>query len=252
MTSAAERVGKAPALLLTIIGILPLLGFFFLLGTPVLAAWQTALAPLLTSLAGSLAATLATVALGTPAAFALARARSRSALLFEAFWLFLLVTPPLVLGLLLALVFGPYAPLGRLVGDLGLSGTNSFFALVLATFFESAPYYVLGALGGFASLPPALEESALALGLPPGRVFLRVVLPEALPALVMAASMSWARAMGAFGAVLIVAYHPYGLPVWTWVELETSGLQPALAVALLLSLVAVPWPLIAWGWTKRA
>ena len=62
-------------------------------------------------------------------------------------------------------------------------------------------------------MDPRLEQQAALLGDRPGRVFRRVTLPLAAPGLAMALAVAWARAMGAFGAVIIIAYHPYGLPL---------------------------------------
>lgn len=81
------------------------------------------------------------------------------------------------------------------------------------------------------------------LGLPPGRVFWRVTLWEALPGLLAGMTMAWARAVGAFGAVVIIAYHPYALPMQIWLGLEQFGLGPALAYAFWLLLIGLPLPL---------
>lgn len=248
----ANRKGLVLPLILLLLAGVPFLGFLPLAHVSPLPIWSLSFNPLATSVTASLFTLLVALLLGTPATYVLARRRGIPRLLFEGVFMLLLVTPPLVLGLLLAQVLGPYAWLGRLLTSVGLAGSNSFFALLVATFFEAAPYYCLGALSTFTLLDPELEAMAYTLGLSPIRAFYRVVLPEALPGLVMAASMCWARAMGAFGAVVVVAYHPYGLPLWTWVQLEMNGLLPALGVALLLILVAVPWPLGAWAWSRRA
>jgi molybdate/tungstate transport system permease protein len=58
--------------------------------------------------------------------------------------------------------------------------------------------------------------------------------------------------MGAFGAVLVIAYHPYGLPMQIWVTLQQTGLGAALPFALVLLVVALPLPVLAYVWTARA
>jgi molybdate/tungstate transport system permease protein len=63
--------------------------------------------------------------------------------------------------------------------------------------------------------------------------------------------MAWARAMGAFGAPIVVSYHPAGLPVGLWIVLEEFGLPAALPLALLLVLAALPLPLAVVGWARR-
>jgi len=72
------------------------------------------------------------------------------------------------------------------------------------------------------------------------------------PGLAMALAIAWARAMGAFGAVVIVAYYPTSLPLQIWTTFQEAALQPALAYAFLLLVVALPLPLMAYAWSARA
>jgi len=58
--------------------------------------------------------------------------------------------------------------------------------------------------------------------------------------------------MGAFGAVIIIAYHPYGLPLQIYATLDQTGLPTALPYALVLLVVALPLPLAAYIWSARA
>jgi molybdate/tungstate transport system permease protein len=147
---------------------------------------------------------------------------------------------------------GPYTAIGGLLGHLNLSATNTFLALVIAEVYESAPYYVVGAQAAFSAVDPRLEQQAELLGDRPRRVFRRVTLPLASPGLAMAMAVAWARAMGAFGAVIIIAYHPYGLPLQIYTTLEQTGLPTALPYALVLLVVALPLPLAAYIWSARA
>ena len=111
---------------------------------------------------------------------------------------------------------------------------------------------MLGAQAAFASVEPRLEQQAGLLGDRPRRVFRRVTLPLAAPGLAMALSIAWARAMGAFGAVIIIAYHPYGIPLQIYTTLQETGLPSALPYALVLLVVALPLPLAAYIWSARA
>ncbi len=159
-----------------------------------------------------------------------------------------------MIGLLLIFMVGPYTPIGELLNalPLHLSATNTFLALVIAQVYESAPYYVLGAQAAFSEVDPRLEQQAALLGDRPRRVFRRVTLPLAAPGLAMALAVAWARAMGAFGAVIIIAYHPYGLPLQIYNTLQETGLASALPFALVLLVVALPLPLAAYIWSARA
>jgi molybdate/tungstate transport system permease protein len=188
----------------------------------------------------------------TPLAWMLARGRLPFPRIWEAGVIASMLLPPLVIGLLLVFLVGPYTWVGSVIGDLHLSATNTFLALVIAEVYESAPYYVLGAQAAFASVDPRLEQQAGLLGDRPRRVFRRVTLPLAAPGLAMSLAVGWARAMGAFGAVLIIAYHPYGIPMQIYTTLQETGLASALPFALVLLVVALPLPLAAYVWSARA
>jgi len=161
-----------------------------------------------------------------------------------------LLMPPLVIGLLLVYLYGPYSFFGHLLAIFGVSCSNSFLAVVVAEVYEAAPYYVLAALAAFAGVDRALIHTSYSLGLPPGRTFLRVTLPLASPGLAVAFSMAWARAIGAFGAVIVAACYPHALPVSVWIALQERGLSQALPWALILVLVSLPLPLLTVLWRR--
>ena len=204
--------------------------------------------PLYTSLASGAVTLAVLLVFCTPLAFMLARGTLPFPRVRTAVW------AVSVIGLLLIFLVGPYTPLGELLNATPwhLSATNTFLALVIAEVYESAPYYIVGAQAAFADVDPRMEEQAALLGDRPRRVFRRVTLPLAAPGLGVALSVAWARAMGAFGAVIIIAYHPYGLPLQIYVTLQETGLASALPYALVLLVVALPLPLAAFTWSARA
>ena len=211
-----------------------------------------ALDPLVVSLESGAVTLGVLVVLGTPLAWLMARGRLPFPRVWEAGVLCSLLLPPLVIGLLLIFMVGPYTPIGELLGHLNLSATNTFLALCIAEVYESAPYYVLSAQAAFSGVDPRLEQQAQLLGDRPARVFRRVTLPLATPGLAMGLSVAWARAMGAFGAVIIIAYHPFGIPLQIYTTLQETGLASALPFALVLLVVALPLPLAAYIWSARA
>ncbi len=211
-----------------------------------------ALQPLVISVETGGIALAVLLLLGTPLGWALARGTLPFPRVWEAGVLAVLLLPPLVIGLLLVFMVGPYTPIGQWLAAFHLSASDTFLALVIAQVYEAAPYYVLGAQAAFASVDPRLEQQAALLGDPPRRVFRRVTIPLAAPGLAMALAVSWARAIGAFGAVVIIAYHPTGLPMQIWTTLQETGLASALPYALVLLVVALPLPLTAYIWSARA
>ncbi len=211
-----------------------------------------ALGPLYVSLSASAVALGVVVVLGTPLAYLLARGRLPVPRLVELGIILPLMLPPLVVGLLLVFLIGPQGTLGGILSHLHLTGTNTFFALVVAEFYEAGPFYILGAYAAFASVDVRVEQDATLLGDRPVQAFRRITLPLAAPGLAMGLATAWARAMGAFGAVIIVAYFPHGLPLQIFLSMQELGLPEALPFALLLVVAALPLPVLAYLWSARA
>jgi ABC-type Fe3+/spermidine/putrescine transport system ATPase subunit/ABC-type molybdate transport system permease subunit len=145
-----------------------------------------------------------------------------------------LAMPPLASGILLLFLVGPYAPLG-LLGHGAL--TDSFAGIVLAETFVAAPFLIVAARSAFASVDPVLEDVAATLGRGRLATFTRVSLPLAWPAIRAGLLLAWLRAFGEFGATVMVAYHPYSLPVYMYVAFGSQGL-PAMMPILLPTLAA--------------
>ncbi|HLI61723.1 MAG TPA: ATP-binding cassette domain-containing protein [Solirubrobacteraceae bacterium] len=192
---------------------------------------------LVTSLVTASISTVIIVALGVPLAYLLARARGRVAAALGVLVALPLALPPLMSGILLIEVVGPYTAIGRLF-DGRLTDTPA--GIVLAQTFVSAPFLVVAARSAFAAVDPALEDVAATLG--HGRLarFVRVALPVAAPGIAAGALLAWLRAFGEFGATVILAYHPYSLPVYTYVQFSSTGLPSTIApVAVALGAAAV-------------
>jgi ABC-type Fe3+/spermidine/putrescine transport system ATPase subunit/ABC-type sulfate transport system permease component len=187
---------------------------------------------LVTSLLTATIAAAVIALLGTPLAYVLARTRGALGRTLTALVALPLALPPLISGLLLLYVLGPRTHLGELF-DHQLTETR--LGIVLAQTFVAAPFLVITARAAFASVDPSLEDVAASLG--HGRLarFWRVAVPAALPGIGAGLLLAWLRAFGEFGATVIVAYHPYSLPVFTFVQFDETGLPATMlpiAVAL--------------------
>lgn len=172
-----------------------------------------------------------TVLFGAPLAWTLARSRTRAARAVEAAVQLPVVIPPAVAGLALLLAFGRQG----LLGGRSLAFTTA--AVVMAEIFVSAPFFVKAATSAFRRVDARLVDVARTLGALPLRVFLRIGLPLALPGLVSGAAMSWARALGEFGATLLFAGNLPGrtqtVPLAIYAAFEVDlGAARALAVVL--------------------
>jgi molybdate/tungstate transport system permease protein len=202
----------------------------------------SALASVRVSLLLTGVAMLIIVAVGTPVAAYIARCSTRERLWWQAILLVPILLPPLALGILLTLAFGPYGSLGAALDHLGLRLTNSAAAFIVTQVYVGMGYYVLGAIAAFDSVPAILQKQAALLGLPPLQVFLRVTLPLSRLGLAVALSIAWVRAIGEFGAVVVTAYYPSGMPVQLWVNLQSFGLPAVMPLLVVFLAVALPLP----------
>lgn len=162
---------------------------------------------------------------GIPLGYVLARGSARWLRLVEIVVQLPLAIPPLASGILLLFLVGPYTLLGRLTGG---ALTDSFAGIVIAQTFVAAPFLVIAARSAFAAVDPELESVAATLGHSSWARFCRVSLPLAWPGIQAGALLAWVRAFGEFGATVTLAYHPYSLPVYTYVEFGSTGLAAAL------------------------
>jgi molybdate transport system permease protein len=182
-----------------------------------------------------------TVAGGTPLAWWLAGSKWRSAKWLGTLLQLPVVMPPAVGGIALLLAFGRRGLFGGWLERMGLSPAFSVVAVVMAQVFVSAPFYLQAAVLAFGRLDPALLAVARTLGASPPRLFFQVALPLAKPALIGGAAMSWARALGEFGATLMFAGNMTGttqtLPLAIYSALEID-VRTAQALSLLLVLFA--------------
>jgi len=187
-------------------------------------------------------AMLIIVAVGTPIAAYIAHCSTRERLWWQAILLVPILLPPLALGILLTLAFGPYGSVGTALDHLGLRMTNSAAAFILTQVYVGMGYYVLGAVAAFDAVPAILQKQAALLGLAPLQVFLRVTLPLSRLGLAVALSIAWVRAIGEFGAVMVTAYYPSGMPVQLWVNLQSFGLPAVMPLLVVFLAVALPLP----------
>jgi molybdate/tungstate transport system permease protein len=182
------------------------------------------------------------VAMGTPVAAYIARCRTRERLFWQAVLLVPILLPPLALGILITLAFGPYGTVGKCLEHFGIVMTNSAAAFVSTQIYVGMGYYVLGAVAAFDAVPVMLEKQAGLLGLAPWKVFLRVTLPLSRLGLAVALSIAWVRAIGEFGAVVVTAYYPSGMPVQLWVNLQSFGLPAVMPLLVVFLAAALPLP----------
>jgi molybdate transport system permease protein len=210
---------------------------------------------LVLSLATTAVTALLTISFGTPLALALARRRFRGQVMVETLIDLPIVLPPSVAGLALLLVFGRRGLLGEPLSVLGIEIPFTVIAVVIAQLFVAAPFYIRSARTGFASVDHDLEDAARVDGASERQLFARVTVPLASTALAAGLVMSWARALGEFGATIMFAGNVEGqtqtLPLVVYSEFQSGNLEASIAAAAILVLAAfgvlVAVRLLHWG-----
>jgi ABC-type sulfate/molybdate transport systems ATPase subunit/ABC-type sulfate transport system permease component len=174
--------------------------------------------------------------LGIPLAYWLARTKGPLTWLVGLIVQLPLALPPVMSGLVLIYVVGPYTWLGNLFND-DLTGTVA--GVVLAQTFVAGPFLIVAARTAFAGVDPALVDVAASLGRRPASRFLSVTLRVAAPGIRAGLLMTWLRAIGEYGATVLLAYHPYTLPVFVDVQFSSTGIPGTEAPTALALAVAV-------------
>ncbi|MFT3887684.1 MAG: ABC transporter permease [Arachnia sp.] len=257
-TSSYPKWALAPMVLaLTLLG-LPLVGLLVRADwarLPELLMSERAQDALRLSLTTCLISTVIVLVLGVPTALVLARTRGRWATAARTLVTVPMVLPPVVAGLALLTTLGRRGLVGQHLSALGIEIGFTTVAVVIAQAFVALPFLVVSLEGALRSSGEDYERAATYLGASPTRTLLTVTLPMAAPALASGTALSFARALGEFGATLTFAGSLQGvtrtLPLEIYLLRESdSDLALALAVVLLAVAGAVVWLAThfrAWG-----
>lgn len=199
----------------------------------------------LTSATSALTTLAIVCVIGLPCAFLLARWSGAGKRVAEILLLLPLVLPPLVGGMAELTLLGPNTSLGRAAAGGGWSLTDSWSGVVLAQLFVTAPFLVLAAKAGFEDVPRELPEAASLSGAGPWIQLIYLYIPLAIKPILVGMMLTFTRAFGEFGATMMMAYHPYTVPVELYVQFSSGGLPFLLPVATLVILGAIALALIA-------
>ncbi len=196
-------------------------------------------------------ATILSIWVATPLGYLLSRYRFPGRWLVDTIVDIPIVLPPLVLGLSLLILFHFQIPVGNgvfqleawLRDEVGFPVTYEWPAVVLAQFAVSCAFAVRTMRVTFDQIDPRAEEVARTLGCHRGQAFLQIALPQAWRGMIAAATISWARALGEFGPILVFAgstrFRTEVLSTTVFLELSIGHLDAAVAVSLLMVVMAV-------------
>ena len=234
-----------PAALGLALIVLPVAGLFTRVDPirlPALLTSPAALDALELSVWTGLISTALSLVLGGPLALVLARSGMRGMRVVRGLVLLPLVLPPVVGGLALLYLLGRTAPLGQVLDVVGVRLPYTTAAVVLAQTFVAMPFLVVGLEGALRTAGARYERVAATLGAGPWLAFRRVTVPLLLPALGSSLVLTFARALGEFGATITFAGSLQGttrtLPLAIYTTAQ-SDVDAAVAMSLLLVVVAL-------------
>ena len=211
-TSGGDRLasGLAVSALALLAGFISLPLLSLVIWTVSEGSWRAMASPVaLDALLLSAKTTAITMAIilvvGTPAAFVLARAQFPGKRLVNTLVDIPAVLPPSAAGIALLLAFGRLGLLGEHLRVLGIELSFTTAAVVMAELFVASHFYVRQAVVSFAAIDRDVEAAAMVDGAGRAKVFAKITLPLAFPALVAGAVTAWARALGEFGGTIVFA-----------------------------------------------
>lgn len=203
---------------------------------------ESFIAPLLISLKTVLATTVITFFLGISAARWMARYSGKFRNLVDGLFILPIVLPPTVVGFGLLVLFGKNGPLGALLSIFDVSIVFSWPATVVAAVIMSFPLMYMTSRGGFEQVDINIENAARTLGASEWRIFWTVTMPLAWPAIVSGTILAFARALGEFGATLMLAGNIPGktatIPVAIYFNIQAGHMDQALSLVIIVLVIS--------------
>lgn len=213
------------------------------------------LSPLWISLKVSLLATVFTFFVGIAVAYWMLGYRGKGRSLLEGIFISPLILPPTVVGFLLLLFFGKNGAAGQLLQSIDFSVVFTWYGAVITATVVSFPLMYRTALGAFEQVDRNLLAVARTLGASEWRVFYRIMLPLALPGVVAGAVLAFARALGEFGATLMLAGNIPGqtqtIPMAIYFAVEAGAMDEAWFWALMIMLMSLSGIITVNLWQDR-
>ena len=198
--------------------------------------------PLIISVATTCAATAATFFLGMLAAKIMYGMRGTVRAWVDGLLTLPLVLPPTVVGFFLLLIFGRRSWIGQALQHIGITVAFSWPATVIAATVVAFPLMYRTTLGAFEQVNPNLLQAARTLGAGEWRVFRRVLLPLAGPGVIAGTVLAFARALGEFGATLMLAGNIPGktqtVPLSIYTAVQTGETHEAVVLVGLLTILS--------------
>lgn len=212
------------------------------------------LSPLWISLKTALLATFITFFLGISAAYWMLGYRGKGKSLIEGIFVAPLILPPTVVGFLLLLFFGKNGPVGKLLEPFDTTIVFTWYGAAIAATVVSFPLMYKTALGAFSQIDANLLRVARTLGAKELTIFWRISLPLAFPGIIAATTLAFARALGEFGATLMLAGNIPGqtqtIPMAIYFAVEAGAINEAWFWSITIMIISLSGIILANFWQE--
>lgn len=213
------------------------------------------LTPLWISIKTSLLATFVTFFLGIGSAYLVANYRGKWRGLIDSLFTFPLVLPPTVLGFFLLLLFGKNGPMGKLLEMMNTSIIFTWSATVIAAIVVAFPMMYRSSRSAFEQIDNNLIFAAKTLGLSNWKIFYKIAIPLAWPGIIGGIVLSFARALGEFGATLMIAGNIPGktqtMPLAIFFKVQAMDYKGAMIWVMTIVAISVIMILILNKWSDK-
>jgi len=203
----------------------------------------------------ALVATIICFFLGTITAWILTLKKGKVQVIFDGLFILPMVLPPTVLGFFLLLIFGKNGPIGKLLFYLGINVIFSWPATVLAAFVVAFPLMYKTARGAFEQIDSNLLNAARTLGVSEWRIFWTITLPLAWHGIASGTVLAFTRAIGEFGATLMIAGNIPGktqtIPIAIFFAVEGGDMNKALTWVVIIFVISLTVILVTNFWTNQ-
>jgi molybdate transport system permease protein len=211
--------------------------------------------PLWISIKTAASATTITFFLGLAAAWYVNKLKSRYKNIIDALLILPMVLPPTVMGFFLLLIFGKRGFIGKILDAVGIQVIFSWQATVIAAIAVSFPLMYKASKSSFAQVDKNITDAARTLGGSSWNVFWKITVPASWPGIAAGTVLSFARALGEFGATLMIAGNITGktqtMPLAIFFASESGKMDQALMWVLMITSISFVFIILINHWEAR-
>ncbi|CEK32969.1 MAG: molybdate ABC transporter permease subunit [Paraclostridium sordellii] len=196
------------------------------------------ISPLIISIKTALTSTVITFVFGIIIAYKMTCYKGKYQSFIDTILTLPLILPPTVVGFFLLIIIGKNGPIGILLEDLDINLIFTWSATVISAAVVSFPIMYRTSRGAFEQIDEDMISAARTLGLSNKKIFLRIIIPLAYPGIISATVLSFARALGEFGATLMIAGNIPGktqtMPIAIFFAVESGDMNQAMLWVLII------------------